>query len=217
MASGLRVVAGGNRHIAVRRDAHRKFGIDQIEALGAQPSHQQRGAGKPHLGLRRARHDGVVAIPDDDVADAHRDTDSAGALDLRAADLDGIAVADIVLDRRGQPRRRHIEIDRTGAEPPPQPAEAAAEDHHQEPRSTTARRLTQRSPASHRRNAPKSIAEPVKAGIGSGQQPARAMARRLVMVRDPNRHRPTARAGRQHADSDPWGDVFLAIASRCRR
>ena len=37
-------VAGGNRHIAVRRDPHREFGIHQIEALGAQPSHQQRRA-----------------------------------------------------------------------------------------------------------------------------------------------------------------------------
>ena len=84
-----------------------------------------------HLGLRRARDDRTVAIADDDVADAHRDADAAGALDLGAADLDGIAVADIFLDRRGKPGRRHVEIDRPGAEPPPQRAEAADEDHHQ--------------------------------------------------------------------------------------
>ena len=38
-------VAGGYRHLAVRRDSYREFGIDQIEAFGTQPSHQQRCAG----------------------------------------------------------------------------------------------------------------------------------------------------------------------------
>ena len=38
-------VAGGHRHLAVRRDSYREFGIDQIEAFGTQPSHQQRCAG----------------------------------------------------------------------------------------------------------------------------------------------------------------------------
>src|SRR4030081_272710 len=73
----------------------------------------------------------MVAIPDDDIADTHGDADPAGTLDLGAAHLDGIAVTDILLDRSRQPRRGHLEIDRTGAEPPPQPAEAAGEDHHQ--------------------------------------------------------------------------------------
>ena len=150
-----RIVTGGNRNIAIRRDAHREFGIDQIEALGAKAPHQQRGAGKLHLGFGRARHDGMVAIPDNDVADAHGDADSAGTLDLRAADLDGIAVTDIFLDRRRQPRRRHIEIDGTCAKPPPQRAETAAQRSPSAAASTTASRLTQRSPASHRRNASK--------------------------------------------------------------
>src|ERR1700733_3738423 len=73
----------------------------------------------------------MVAVPDDDVADAHRDANPAGPLDLRAADLDGIAVTDIFRDRLGQPWRRHFEIDRTGAKPPPQCAETSREDHQQ--------------------------------------------------------------------------------------
>src|SRR5450756_3007435 len=73
----------------------------------------------------------MVAIPDDDVADAHGNPDPAGTLDLGAADLDRIAVTDIFLDRRRQPRCCHFEIDRTGAKPPPQPAKAAGEDHDQ--------------------------------------------------------------------------------------
>jgi hypothetical protein len=58
-------------------------------------------------------------IPDDDVADAYRDPDPTGALDLRAAYLHGVAVADIFRNRRGQPRRGHFEIDRPGAKAPP--------------------------------------------------------------------------------------------------
>ena len=73
----------------------------------------------------------MVAIPDHDVADAHRDTDLAGAFDLRAADLDRIAVPDIFLDRGRKPRRRHVEIDGSGAEAPPKPAETNGKDHHQ--------------------------------------------------------------------------------------
>ena len=61
----------------------------------------------------------MIVVADDDVADAHRDTDSPGPLDLGATDFDRVAVADIFLDRGREPRRRHIEIDRTGAEPPP--------------------------------------------------------------------------------------------------
>ena len=124
-------IAGRNGHIAIRRNPHRELGIHQIEALGAKLAHQQRGAGQSHFGLRRACHDGVVAIPDNDAADTHRDTNPPRPLDLGAADLDGVAVTDIVLDRRCQPWRRHVEIDRTRAEPPPQRAETAGEDRHQ--------------------------------------------------------------------------------------
>ena len=131
VASGLAVSPADTDDLAVRRNPDREFGIDQIEALGAQPPHQQRGAGQSHFGLRRGGDDGVVAVAHHDVADSHRDPDPPGTLDLRAADLDRIAVADIVLDRRRKPRRRDVEIDRTGAEPPPQPAETAGEDDGQ--------------------------------------------------------------------------------------
>ncbi|MBA7481600.1 hypothetical protein ES707_17074 [subsurface metagenome] len=121
-------VARGHRDLAVRRDANGKLGIDEIEAFGAQPAHQQRHAGEFHFGLRRGGDDGAVAVAHDDVADAHGDTDSTRALDLRAANLDRVAMADIFLDRRGEPGRGDIEIDRPRTEPPPQPAEADEED-----------------------------------------------------------------------------------------
>jgi hypothetical protein len=124
-------VTGRDGNIAIRRNAHREFGINEIEALGTKLPHQQGGAGKFHLGFWRGCDDDVVAIPDDDIADTHGDPDPAGTLDLGAAHFDGIAVTDILLDRSRKPWRSHFEIDRTGAEPPPQPAEAACKDHHQ--------------------------------------------------------------------------------------
>src|SRR5580658_2926817 len=123
----------------------------------------------------------MVAIPDNDVADAHRDTNSPGALDLRAAYLDGIVVADIFLDRSGQPRRGHFEIDRTRAEPPPQDTKATGENHNQSrdrDRQPPYPAFTREPSAQYR----EIIAEPMQAGIGSGQQPARAMPRRFVTV-----------------------------------
>src|SRR6476620_6296611 len=73
----------------------------------------------------------MVAIPDDDIANAHGDADPAGALDLGAAHLDRVAVADVVLNCRRKPWRGHFEVDRPGAKTPPQPAEACGEQHHQ--------------------------------------------------------------------------------------
>ena len=73
----------------------------------------------------------MVTVTDHDVADSHRDTNPSGPLDLRTADLDRIAMTDIVLDRGRQPGRRHIEIDGPGAEPPPQTAETSGEDDRQ--------------------------------------------------------------------------------------
>src|SRR5689334_20871601 len=67
-------------------------------------------------------------ISHDDVADPHRDADAAGALDLRSADLDRIAVTDVVLDGRCQPGGRDIEVDRTGPQTPPQHGERTGED-----------------------------------------------------------------------------------------
>src|SRR3984957_6666078 len=76
----------------------------------------------------------MIAVPHDDVADAYRDPDTAGPLDLRAADFDRVAVTDIVFDCGREPGRRHVEIDRPGAKPPPQGAEAAGKNHEQRPK-----------------------------------------------------------------------------------
>ncbi|MGY4487750.1 hypothetical protein ACVWWR_006941 [Bradyrhizobium sp. LM3.2] len=73
----------------------------------------------------------MILVAHDDVTDTHGDADPPGPLDLRAADLNRVAVAYIVLDRRGEPRRRNVQIDGTGAEPPPQRAETADEDDGQ--------------------------------------------------------------------------------------
>ena len=161
-----------------------KLGIDQVEAFGAQPPHQQRNARQPDLGLRRGRHHRMVAVAHDDVADAHRDADAARPLDLGAADLDRVAVADIVLDRGRKPRRRHVEIDRPGAKPPPQAEERDREDHRQcrnDDRQPPDPALAG-EPALQRRQP---IADAVNAGRRSRQQPPRAMAGRLVMVAVP--------------------------------
>jgi len=86
--------------------------------------------------------------------DAHGDADPARSLDLRAADLNRVAVTDIVFDGRGKPGRRHVEIDRACAErhhrPPKQPAKITSSEA-----KTMASRQNQRPPASERRNAPK--------------------------------------------------------------
>src|SRR6266404_2914496 len=123
----------------------------------------------------------MVTIPHNDIADAHSDSDPARTLDLRAAHFDGIAVTDIFLDRRGQPWRGHLEIDRTGAEPPPQSAEAPGEDHHQN-RDHHGKALYPAFPSEPSTERSEVIAEPMKTGARPGQQPARAIARRLVMV-----------------------------------
>ena len=121
---GARAGAGGNADAAVTLDAHRQFGVDQAEALGAQPSRQQRRHRQTNLRLRRARHHNAVAVANDDVEHAHRNADTAGALDLGAADFDRMIVTEIGLDGAGQPRRRHVDSDRPFAEPPPQQAES---------------------------------------------------------------------------------------------
>src|SRR6267378_3277847 len=136
----------------------------------------------------------MIAIPDNDIADTDGDADPPGSFDLRAADLDSVAVTDIFLDRRGQPRRSHLKIDRTRAKPPPQPAKAYREDHHQD-RDHNRQAFYPTFCCKPSAQSPSIIAEPVKPGTWIGQQPARAIARRLV----------------------PLGDVFLAIASRCGR
>jgi hypothetical protein len=86
----------------------------------------------------------------------------------------------IFLDRRGQPGRGHLEVDRTGAEPPPQSAKAPREDHQQSCNddSKTPYPAFTGKPVADRAEA---IAEPIKAGVRPRQQPARATACRLVV------------------------------------
>src|SRR6266436_6136075 len=123
----------------------------------------------------------MIAVADNDIADTDGDADPPGSFDLRAADLDGVAVTDIFLDRRGQPRRGHLKIDRTRAEPPPQPAEASREDHHQD-RDDDGDPFDPAfggKPPAQRSGI---VAGAVKPGSRIGQQPACAMARGIVMV-----------------------------------
>src|SRR4030088_3672237 len=110
----------------------------------------------------------MVPIPDNDVADAHSDSDPAGTLDLRAAHFDGIAVTDIFLDRRGQPWRGHLKIDRTGAEPPPQPAKTPGKDHHQG-RDNDGQALYPAFTGEPALQRSEVIAEPMKTGVRLGQ------------------------------------------------
>ena len=126
-------------------------------------------------------HDGAVVVADDDIADTNGDANPPCPFDLGAADLDGVAVTDVLLDRCRKPRRRHVEIDRAGAQPPPQAAEAAGEDYRQ-------RRNDDRKPPdpTFADNPPlqrgEFVADPVDARTRPRQQPARAMAGSLVML-----------------------------------
>ena len=61
----------------------------------------------------------AAGIPHHDVAQPQRGAPVVVAFELRAADLDAVAAAEILLDRGGQPRRRHIERDRPAGQPPP--------------------------------------------------------------------------------------------------
>ena len=99
---------------------HRHFRADQAQTFGANAAGQQARAGDADFRLRRARHDGAFGVPHHDVANAQRRASVRVPLDLRAADLDVMARAEIFLDRRGEPRRRDVELDRTAGEPPPE-------------------------------------------------------------------------------------------------
>ena len=117
---GTLLVAGEHRDLAVGLDAHRHLGADQAQSLGADAAGHQTGPGNSDLRLRCARHDRAVGIAHDDVADAQRRAPAGVALELGAADLDLMAAAEIFLDRRGEPRRREIELDRAARQAPPQ-------------------------------------------------------------------------------------------------
>ena len=177
-------IARGDRHLAVRRDPYRQFGIDQIEAFGAQPSHQEPPTGQFHLGFRRAGDDGAIAVPDHDVADAHRDTYPAGTLDwvpptltvLPWPILSSIAAAShgVAMSRlMGPAPSRHQRA-------PKQPTKIKTRAP-----TTTVSRFIQRSPAIQRLTKPM-LTEAMDARIGTrGQQPARPLARSLFLIRIP--------------------------------
>ena len=86
----------------------------------AHAAHQQARAGKADFGFRCARDHGAVGVAHDDVAQAQRRAALLVALDLGAADHDRMLAAEILLDRRLQPRRRDIEFDRSARQAPPQ-------------------------------------------------------------------------------------------------
>ena len=113
------VAAGKDRDLAVRFDPHRHFGADQAQSFGADAPSKQAPAGDPDFRLRRARHDGAFRVAHDDVANAQRDAAGGVALELGAADLDLVAVAEILLDRRSQPRGCDVELDWSAGQAPP--------------------------------------------------------------------------------------------------
>ena len=121
------VGAGKDRDATILLDPHRHFRADQVEALGAHVAAQQAHSGDAHFGFRRTRHNGAVSIADDDVANAHGGAAILGALDLRAADFDATAVAEILFNGGHQPRRHDVNLDGPAGEPPQQ--REAAEYH----------------------------------------------------------------------------------------
>ncbi len=114
------LAAGEDVDAAILLDVDHKVGVDQAEALGARIAHQQAGAGDADLGLRRGRHHRAAGVAHHDVAQPQRRAPLLVAFELRAADLDAVAAAEVLLDRGGQPRRRDIERDRAAGQPPPQ-------------------------------------------------------------------------------------------------
>ena len=146
--------------------------------------HQETRSRQLHLGLRRGGDDGMVVVADDDIANAHGDTNSTGPLDLGAANLHGVAVADIVLDGCSEPRRRDVEIDGTCTKPPPQRAETADENDGEGP-DHDGQPLQPAIGGQPAAQCPKSVTEAVEARIGTRQQPARPMARRCFLIRIP--------------------------------
>src|SRR5579862_4338768 len=75
------------------------------------------------LGLRSARNDGAVLVAYNDVANAHRCATVAGTLDLRSANFDTLVAAKILLNRRNEPGRENVKLNRPASQPPPQPEE----------------------------------------------------------------------------------------------
>jgi hypothetical protein len=110
---------GEHGHIAVLLDAHRKFGADQAEAFGAHVSAEQAQAGDADFRFWRARDHRAVRITHYNVAHSHGRAAICGALNLRPADFDALAAAEILLNRGDEPGAESIELNGSGGEPPP--------------------------------------------------------------------------------------------------
>ena len=117
----------------------------------------------PDFGFRRARHDGAVGVAHDDVAQAQGGAAVLVALDLGAADRDGVLAAEILLDRRLQPRRRHIEFDRAARQTPPQAGDGDRDEREGE------RRAPEHPP--HQWPAHKPDQRALQPSIGGGHSP----------------------------------------------
>ncbi|MES2032431.1 MAG: hypothetical protein V4477_24920 [Pseudomonadota bacterium] len=126
----------------------------------------------------------MITITHDDVTNPHRHPDPPGAFDLRATDFDRITLPDVVLDRLDQPWCGHVEIDRTCAQSDPQGAKANTTNNQQDAKdsrdpldpSATGQPIANR-------NEP--VAETVPVAILLGQQAARTVMPRLVMLMIP--------------------------------
>ena len=188
---GALVAAGKDRDRAVRLDAHRHLGADQAQPFGADAPGEQSRARDTDFRLRRARHDGAFGVAHHDVADAQRRAGLARvALELGAADLDLIVVAEILLDRRGQPRRRDIELDWTTGQAPPQ--------RNQRQQDEAAERAADNDECTQTRPPP---AQPHRRCAGGGRVPAQLRVHARLQRQErlqtriglPNRHAPTWR------------------------
>ena len=123
----------------------------------------------------------MQGITDNDITDTNRDTNSAGALDLRAADFHGVVVTNVFLDRSDKPRRHHVEIDRTGAEAPPERTKASGKYSHQDDDGD----YEPPDPAFAGQpvfELPEPVTEPVESRIRPRQQPTHATACDLVVI-----------------------------------
>ena len=176
--------------LPVRVDPHRHVGIDQPEAFDARACRSESSCRtcrrrpwarpRPKRPRRRAAR----------CREAQRGAALCVALEQRAADLDAIAVAEILLDRGGEPGRREIEQDRPAGEPPPQ--RAAADQQHRDQRAPTAI-VSLRTTGCLRSNRNQRIERQPPAGLAqAASQPARL---RFAGARTAQRRHAARRAG----------------------
>ena len=114
------VATGENGHLPIALDAHRHFRTDQTQTLRAHVAAEQAHSGNVNFGFWRACDHRAQRIADNDIADAYRCAAALGPLDLRAADFDVMAAAEILFDGRSEPRRHEVKLDWPTCQPPPQ-------------------------------------------------------------------------------------------------